>query len=125
MVVPVGAAELALRVEPDQVLLTFLQAERDGACPNSPHIWAHRFVIRAWKPDGRLSGRDRWSLITGFAVALTMFVVAPLVMNGRAWGELYVARPAGSPVFDPWPIGDRSISWRTLSASTSIANAAT
>ncbi|MEY9993837.1 diguanylate cyclase (GGDEF)-like protein [Streptomyces sp. V4I8] len=27
-------------------------------------------------------------------------VVAPLVMNGRAWGELYVARPAGSPVFD-------------------------
>jgi M6 family metalloprotease-like protein len=28
--------------------VTFLQAERDGACPNSPHIWAHRFVIRAW-----------------------------------------------------------------------------
>jgi diguanylate cyclase (GGDEF)-like protein len=27
-------------------------------------------------------------------------VVAPLVLNGRAWGELYVARPAGSPVFD-------------------------
>lgn len=27
-------------------------------------------------------------------------VVAPIVLNGRAWGELYVARPAGSPVFD-------------------------
>lgn len=27
-------------------------------------------------------------------------VVAPLVLNGRAWGELYVARPAGAPVFD-------------------------
>ncbi|MFE7277145.1 diguanylate cyclase domain-containing protein [Streptomyces sp. NPDC057623] len=27
-------------------------------------------------------------------------VVAPLVLHGRAWGELYVARPAGSPVFD-------------------------
>ncbi|MGW2524584.1 diguanylate cyclase domain-containing protein [Streptomyces sp. NPDC001617] len=27
-------------------------------------------------------------------------VVAPIVLNGRAWGELYVARPAGVPVFD-------------------------
>lgn len=27
-------------------------------------------------------------------------VVAPIVLSGRAWGELYVARPAGSPVFD-------------------------
>ncbi|MEV7287104.1 diguanylate cyclase [Streptomyces sp. NPDC093252] len=27
-------------------------------------------------------------------------VVAPLVLHGRAWGELYVARPVGAPVFD-------------------------
>ncbi|MFJ4684379.1 diguanylate cyclase domain-containing protein [Streptomyces sp. NPDC088789] len=27
-------------------------------------------------------------------------VVAPLVLHGRAWGELYVARRAGEPVFD-------------------------
>ncbi|MFF8030330.1 MULTISPECIES: diguanylate cyclase domain-containing protein [unclassified Streptomyces] len=26
-------------------------------------------------------------------------VVAPVVLHGRAWGELYVARPAGVPVF--------------------------
>ncbi|MEV5316486.1 GGDEF domain-containing protein [Streptomyces sp. NPDC052687] len=26
-------------------------------------------------------------------------VVAPIVLHGRAWGELYVARPAGTPVF--------------------------
>jgi diguanylate cyclase (GGDEF)-like protein len=26
-------------------------------------------------------------------------VVAPVVMHGMAWGELYVARPAGAPVF--------------------------
>lgn len=26
-------------------------------------------------------------------------VVAPIVLNGRAWGKLYVARPAGAPVF--------------------------
>ncbi|MGW2781919.1 diguanylate cyclase domain-containing protein [Streptomyces populi] len=28
-------------------------------------------------------------------------VVAPIVLNGRAWGELYVARPAGVDVFGP------------------------
>jgi diguanylate cyclase (GGDEF)-like protein len=27
-------------------------------------------------------------------------VVAPVVLNGRAWGELYVARATGAPVFD-------------------------
>ncbi|MFI0979799.1 diguanylate cyclase domain-containing protein [Streptomyces sp. NPDC021093] len=27
-------------------------------------------------------------------------VVAPIVLHGRAWGELYVARPPGHPVFD-------------------------
>ncbi|MCZ4122099.1 GGDEF domain-containing protein [Streptomyces sp. H39-S7] len=27
-------------------------------------------------------------------------VVAPIVLHGRAWGELYVARGAGEPVFD-------------------------
>ncbi|MEF9906006.1 GGDEF domain-containing protein [Streptomyces sp. P9-A2] len=26
-------------------------------------------------------------------------VVAPIVLHGRAWGELYVARPTGAPVF--------------------------
>jgi hypothetical protein len=39
------------------------------------------FVIRAWKAHGRLSGRDRWALITSFAVASTTFVVAPLLLN--------------------------------------------
>ena len=40
-----------------------------------------RFVIRAWKAHGRLSGRDRWALITSFAVASTAFVAAPLLIN--------------------------------------------
>ena len=40
-----------------------------------------RFVIRAWKAQGFLSGRDRWSLITSFAVASTTFIVAPLLIN--------------------------------------------
>jgi hypothetical protein len=40
-----------------------------------------RFVIRAWKAHGRLSGRDRWALITSFVVASTTFVIAPLLIN--------------------------------------------
>jgi len=40
--------------------VTFLQAQRDGACPNSPHIWAHRFVIRAWNGGSPFITRTPW-----------------------------------------------------------------
>jgi hypothetical protein len=40
-----------------------------------------RFVIRAWKAEGRLAGRDRWALIASFVVAATTFVIAPLLIN--------------------------------------------
>lgn len=39
------------------------------------------FAIRAWKAHGRLSARDRWALITSFAVASTTFVIAPVLIN--------------------------------------------
>lgn len=39
------------------------------------------FVIRAWKAHGRLSARDRWALLTSFVVAITTFVLAPLLIN--------------------------------------------
>lgn len=39
------------------------------------------FVLRAWRTDGRLAARDRWGLITSFAVASTTFVIAPLLIN--------------------------------------------
>lgn len=39
------------------------------------------FVFRAWKAQGWLAGRDRWSLITSFVAASTAFVVAPLLIN--------------------------------------------
>ena len=39
------------------------------------------FLIRAWNAQGWLSGRDRWALITNFAVASTTLVVAPLLIN--------------------------------------------
>ena len=39
------------------------------------------FVMRAWKAHGRLSAADRWALITSFAVAITTFVLALLLIN--------------------------------------------
>jgi hypothetical protein len=39
------------------------------------------FVVRAWKARGRLSGSDRWTLITNFAVALTLFLLTRLLVN--------------------------------------------
>ena len=44
-----------------------------------------RFMVHGGAPwamaDGRLSARDRWAVITSFAVALTAFVIASLVIN--------------------------------------------
>ncbi len=39
------------------------------------------FAIRAWRAQGRLAARDRWALVTSFAVASTAFVVAPLLID--------------------------------------------
>ncbi|HJR15986.1 MAG TPA: M6 family metalloprotease domain-containing protein, partial [Gemmatimonadales bacterium] len=41
--------------------VTFLQAEADGACPGSPNIWAHRFVVRAWNGGSPHVTRTPWT----------------------------------------------------------------
>src|SRR3954451_12964768 len=41
--------------------VTFLQADQDGACPNSLHIWAHRFIIRAWNGGSPYVTRTPWT----------------------------------------------------------------
>jgi M6 family metalloprotease-like protein len=41
--------------------VTFLQADQDGACPDSPHIWAHRFVIRAWNGGSPYVTQTPWA----------------------------------------------------------------
>ncbi|MFE6978787.1 diguanylate cyclase domain-containing protein [Streptomyces sp. NPDC057682] len=43
-------------------------------------------------------------------------VVAPIVLHGRAWGELYVARPLGEPVF-----GRRDADFATVLAAVAAA----
>ena len=41
--------------------VTFLQPEIDGACPSSPNIWAHRFVVRAWNGGSPHVTRTPWT----------------------------------------------------------------
>ena len=47
-----------------------------------------KFVIRAWKPRGRLAAVDRWALLSSFAVAIAPFTTAALLIN-------WVRVPAG------------------------------
>jgi M6 family metalloprotease-like protein len=41
--------------------VTFLQPEKDGACPASQNIWAHRFVVRAWNGGSPHVTRTPWT----------------------------------------------------------------
>ncbi|MEE1756238.1 GGDEF domain-containing protein [Streptomyces sp. SP18CS02] len=65
--------------------------------------WAGGGEPNAWVETAR--GPDADAAPHGRVAALRRrgrgcCVVAPIVLHGRAWGELYVARPAGAPVFD-------------------------
>ena len=39
------------------------------------------FALRAWKPNGRFSARDRSGLVASVAVAAAAFAAAPLLIN--------------------------------------------
>ncbi|WP_255956170.1 GGDEF domain-containing protein [Streptomyces odontomachi] len=54
------------------------------------------FAAPAPRPSARSWGRAAALRRRGRGAC----VVAPIMLNGRAWGELYVARPVGAPVFD-------------------------
>ncbi|MEU6156985.1 GGDEF domain-containing protein [Streptomyces sp. NPDC047130] len=71
--------------------------------------WANGGEPDAWveTADGPRGGptRDRAGYCHQRVAALRRrgrgcCVIAPIVLHGRAWGELYVARPLGAPVFD-------------------------
>ncbi|MCQ0001894.1 GGDEF domain-containing protein [Streptomyces sudanensis] len=70
--------------------------------------WAGGGEPDAWVEtagDGPAAGAPGRTAAPGRAAALRRrgrgcCVVAPIVLHGRAWGELHVARPAGAPVFD-------------------------
>jgi hypothetical protein len=92
------------------------------------------FAGRAWKAQGRLSGRDRWSLITGFAPAVTTFIAAPLVINwvvvpGALWlaaVALLAAGVVGAALRWPelaWNAGARPVR-RAVAVGTTLLSCA-
>jgi diguanylate cyclase (GGDEF)-like protein len=70
-------------------------AETSDAGPSRPGA-PHRDVPPAAASPGPSWGRVAALRRRGRGCC----VVAPIVLNGSAWGELYVARPVGAPVFD-------------------------
>ncbi|MCF6522079.1 GGDEF domain-containing protein [Streptomyces sp. JJ36] len=78
--------------------------ERWASGAGEPQAWVE--TAEGAGPGGPYGGR-RWGLPAadrGRAAALRRrgrgcCVVAPIVLHGRAWGELYVARGPGEPVF--------------------------
>ncbi|MEU8828617.1 GGDEF domain-containing protein [Streptomyces sp. NPDC048636] len=74
------------------------------AAGGEPHAWVETAEGR---PAGSASYRTRGAAPGGGPGRVAALrrrergscVVAPIVLHGRAWGELYVARPAGSEVF--------------------------
>jgi diguanylate cyclase (GGDEF)-like protein len=70
-----------------------------------PNAWVETAEGSAAGPVGHCHLGAPPSVDWGRAAALRRrgrgcCVVAPIVLHGRAWGELYVARPATAPVFD-------------------------
>ncbi|MEU6443274.1 GGDEF domain-containing protein [Streptomyces sp. NPDC047046] len=67
----------------------------------APHAWAET----AEGPAGEEAGYCHQRVAALRRRGRGACVVAPLVLDGRAWGELYVARPVGAPVFGPADAG--------------------
>jgi M6 family metalloprotease-like protein/uncharacterized repeat protein (TIGR02543 family) len=64
--------------------VTFLQSEQDGACPESPHIWAHRFVIRAWNGGSPYVTRTPWIGHPGQFLKIDDYIMQSAVGGGTA-----------------------------------------
>ncbi|MCS0634570.1 sensor domain-containing diguanylate cyclase [Streptomyces sp. LP05-1] len=69
--------------------------ERWAAGGGEPHAWVE--TADGPGPGARGYGHQRVAALRRRGRGCC--VVAPIVLHGLAWGELYVARPAGAPVF--------------------------
>ena len=64
--------------------VTFLQPERDGACPDSPNIWAHRFVVRAWNGGSPYVTRTPWAGHPGQFLKVDDYIIQSAVGGSTA-----------------------------------------
>ncbi|MFE6780426.1 diguanylate cyclase domain-containing protein [Streptomyces sp. NPDC057702] len=89
-----------------------------------PRAWVETVAGDATRGDGGPGDAGRGGSRTGRVAALRQrgrgcCVVAPIVLRGRAWGELYVARPVGRPAF-----GRADADFATVLASVTAAGIA-
>jgi M6 family metalloprotease-like protein len=75
--------------------VTFLQAEQDGACPDSPHIWAHRFVIRAWNGGSPYVTRTPWTGHAGQFLKVDSYTMQSAV-GGNSACDVSLLMPIGT-----------------------------
>ena len=64
--------------------VTFLQPEKDGACPSSPNIWAHRFVVRAWNGGSPYVTRTPWAGHAGQFLKVDDYIIQSAVGGNSA-----------------------------------------
>jgi M6 family metalloprotease-like protein len=75
--------------------VTFLQPERDGACPDSPNIWAHRFVIRAWNGGSPYVTRTPWAGHAGHFIKVDDYIIQSAV-GGNTSCDPSAVMPVGT-----------------------------
>jgi M6 family metalloprotease-like protein len=75
--------------------VTFLQSEQDGACPASPHIWAHRFVMRAWNGGSPYITRTPWTGHPGQFLKVDDYIMQSAV-GGNTACEPSAVMPVGT-----------------------------
>ncbi len=64
--------------------VTFIQAERDGACPSSSNIWAHRFVMRAWNGGSPYVTATPWTGHPGQFLKVDDYIIQSAVGGNTA-----------------------------------------
>jgi M6 family metalloprotease-like protein len=64
--------------------VTFLQPEQDGACADSPNIWAHRFVIRAWNGGSPYVTSTPWTGPPGKFLKVDDYIIQSAVGGNTA-----------------------------------------
>lgn len=75
--------------------VTFLHSSQDGACPDSPHIWAHRFVVRAWNGGSPYATRTPWTGHPGQFLKVDEYIMQSAV-GGNTACDASAVMPVGT-----------------------------
>jgi M6 family metalloprotease-like protein len=70
--------------------VAFLQPERDGTCPGSTNIWAHRFVIRGWNGGSPYVTRTPWTGHSGQFLKVDSYTIQSAIGGSTACDQLSI-----------------------------------